>query len=60
VDAKSLSKMKCVAFVVSLLDVEQVTVTFTIAYAFFCARESNLFVGSCRNRKYMKPLFPTK
>ena len=56
--------MKCVAFVVSLHDVEQVMVTylnsFTIAYTFFCARESDLFVGSCRNRKHMKPFFPTK
>jgi len=56
--------MKCVAFDVSLHDVEQVMVTylnsFIIAYTFFCARESDLFVGSCRNRKHMKPFFPTK
>jgi hypothetical protein len=48
--------MKCMAFVVSLLDVEQVMVTFlnsfTIAYTFLCAREPDLFVDSCRNRKH--------
>ena len=63
-DAKSLPKMKCMASVVSLHDVEQVTVTyfnsFIIAYTFFCARESNVFVGSSRNIKHTKPFFPTK